>query len=154
MACMYSREIVKCRIFVEFNISYSGLSVSLSSEHIYVLLLHFSKTYKVLVLENIFDILGDHFASGRVFIYLQTSGPKLVGVARVFIEIIFSIFSIFSKFSYFRMLIENDFRNFRIFECLSKMIFSQVSFEFSNISKILFSVETLIHIYQGDPDFR
>ena len=60
--------------------------------------------YKVLVLENIFDILGDHFASGRVFIYLQTSGPKLVGVARVFIEIIFSIFSIFSKFSYFRML--------------------------------------------------
>ena len=101
MACMYSREIVKCRIFVEFNISYSGLSVSLSSERIHVLLLHFSKTYKVLVFENIFDILGDHFASGRVFIYLQTSGPKLIGVARVFIEIIFSIFSIFSKFSKF-----------------------------------------------------
>ena len=50
MACMYSREVVKCRIFVVFNISYSGLSVS--SERIHVMLLHFSKTYKVLVFEN------------------------------------------------------------------------------------------------------
>ena len=107
MTCMYSREELLnaglwSNLFHIPDFQFHPSVIIINNHH--VLLLHFSKTYKVLVLENIFDILGDHFASGRVFIYLQTSGPKLVGVARVFIEIIFSIFSIFSKFSYFRML--------------------------------------------------